>query len=150
MEDPWFKDGLRFKCTNCGKCCKGRNGYVFLSPQDLSTLARRLELSDEEFKKLYTRIVDGQICLIDAPSSDACIFLKENKCSVYESRPIQCAAFPWWLNTIQNPDHWRLAAIDCEGIDHSDAPLISGPEIACECMKYYDNLIEMNSAFDYH
>ena len=22
-QEPWYKDGLRFKCTGCGDCCTG-------------------------------------------------------------------------------------------------------------------------------
>lgn len=149
MNDPWFKDGLRFKCTGCGKCCTGRDGYVFLSPQDIFALAKHFEMSMKEFIDRYTRIVDGQICLLDAPSSDKCVFLKDNRCSAYKVRPVQCKAFPWWLHNLETPESWQSAAEHCEGINHPDAPLVNGSHIALECMVYIDNLVEQNSGFDY-
>jgi uncharacterized protein len=150
MNEPWFKNGLRFKCTGCGKCCTGSDGYVFLSPEDLISLSRHFNLSVQELIDRYTRIVDGQICLLDAPDSDECIFLKDNRCTAYESRPIQCQAFPWWLHNLKSPESWRSAAEHCEGIDHPGAPIIAGPKIAQECMRYVDNLVEQNCAFDYN
>jgi uncharacterized protein len=150
MSDPWFKDGLKFKCTHCGKCCTGSNGFVFLSPRDLLFLSREMKMSVQEFIDSYTRIVDGQICLLDAPNSDRCIFLKDNQCSVYSARPIQCRAFPWWLHTLKSPESWAAAAQECEGINHPDAPLVDSTHIACECMAYVDNLVEENEEFDYN
>lgn len=148
MNQQWFKDGLRFRCTGCGRCCTGSSGYVFLSASDIEKLAAQCQISQEAFLEKYTRIVDGQICLLDAPQSDKCIFLKNKKCEVYLSRPVQCRTFPWWLHHLQNPEHWKSAAAHCEGINHPDAPTHSETEIACECMKYVDNLVEQNSSFE--
>jgi hypothetical protein len=105
-------------------------------------LADHFKLSVSEFSDRYIRLVDGQICLLDSPATNQCIFLKENKCSIYEARPIQCRTFPWWLHNLESPDNWRSAGVNCEGIDHCDAPQISAEEIALECMKYIDNLSE--------
>jgi len=149
MDEPWFKDGLRFKCTGCGKCCTGSSGYVFLSPHDIEVMARHCEISVQEFIDLYTRIIDGQLCLLDAPRTDECIFLRDKQCTVYQARPIQCRTFPWWLHTIKNEEAWQAAAHDCEGINHPDAPIIEGNHIAVECMTYVDNLVEQNSEFDF-
>ena len=148
MSEPWFNDGLRFKCTGCGKCCTGTPGYVFLSPSDLTALLSHFQLPEEEFFKRYIRIVDGQPALIDTPGSDACVFLDKEKCSVYEARPIQCRTFPWWIHTIQTPENWADAAARCEGINHPDAPLVPAEEIATHCTSYLDNLIEQNFEFD--
>jgi hypothetical protein len=106
--------------------------------------------TEEEFKRRYTRIVEGQLCLVDLPGSADCVFLKEKRCSVYESRPVQCRTFPWWLHNLQTPKQWKEAAKDCEGINHPDAPLVSSEQISKECMTYLDNLIEENFSFDYH
>jgi Fe-S-cluster containining protein len=106
------------------------------------------EIEEEEFKRLYTRMVDGQLCLIDRPKTNACVFLKDNRCSVYDARPVQCRTFPWWLHTIQSEKSWKEAGEDCEGINHPDAPLIPGKDIAIQCTTYLDNLIEQNFRFD--
>lgn len=148
MSEPWFKNGLRFKCTGCGECCTGSPGYVFLSERDLTVLALHADLNVEEFSKRYVRIVDGQAALIDSPGSDACVFLEKGKCTVYDARPIQCRTFPWWLHTIRTPKDWKDAGKRCEGINHPDAPLVSAEEIASQCTTYLDNLIEQNFEFD--
>ena len=140
LTDQWYREGLSFHCTGCGKCCLGSDAYVFLSKNDIAKLARHLQIDEEEFLQRYTRIVDGQICLLDAENSDACVFLKEKKCSVYENRPVQCRTFPFWPHNLQNQESWRQAKESCEGIDHPDSKKISENKIACECMIYLDNL----------
>lgn len=144
IEKPWFKEGLRFKCTGCGKCCTGSPGYVYLSKPDLEKLAARFSLSLKEFTKKYTRLVDEQYALLDAPGSHDCIFLKEKKCTVYEERPTQCRTFPWWIYHLRNPKEWEEAGKRCEGINHPEAPLIPSLTIEEQVMTYLDNMIEEN------
>ena len=142
--DPWFKQGLRFGCTGCGKCCTGSPGYVFLSERDLEALSNHFQISSDEFIRKYCRRSEGQLCLIDTPGTDACIFLKNNQCTAYGARPVQCRTFPWWIHNLNTPEDWQEAAKRCEGINHPDAPLVDSDTIGAECMTYLDNLLEQH------
>ena len=31
MSEPWYQDGLQFRCTRCGNCCTGAPGYGGIS-----------------------------------------------------------------------------------------------------------------------
>ncbi len=141
---PWFQKGLRFQCTGCGKCCTGSPGYVFLSPDDIERFSCHLQLPLETFIARYTRRVDDRLALIDAPHSDACIFLKNNQCSAYEARPVQCRTFPWWAQILSSKTAWLEAARGCEGINHPDAPLVPFVQIESQRATYLDNLIEQS------
>ena len=45
-----------------------------------------------------------------------CIFLKENKCSVYKARPIQCRTWPFWSENM-NTKAWNNDVVNfCPGI----------------------------------
>jgi Fe-S-cluster containining protein len=55
--------------------------------------------------------------------------LKENRCTIYTSRPKQCREFPFWNDNISSKEAWEEASIHCEGINHKDAPLLSPAEI---------------------
>ena len=145
---PWFEEGLRFHCTGCGKCCTGAPGYVFLSPKDIETLSLHFQITTDEFTKKYVRQVEDRLSLIDAPGTPDCVFLKDNRCSVYEARPIQCKTFPWWVHQIKDSKSWEEAGKHCEGINHPEAPLIDGVTIGKECLTYLDNLLEQNFSFD--
>ncbi len=141
---PWFEQGLRFKCTGCGKCCTGSPGYVFLSQQDLAQLSHHFNLLPEQFLRKYARLVDGQYALLERPHNYDCVFLENNQCTVYESRPIQCHTFPWWIHHLRKSEDWEEAALRCEGINHPDAPLVPSTHIQEQCMTYLDSLLDQN------
>lgn len=130
LDETWYKDGLHFKCTGCGKCCTGTPGYVWLSEADIKRLAKRLNLSQEAFLKTYTRQIGTDLSLKEDPQNYDCIFLKNKKlCTVYEDRPTQCKTFPFWKNNLKSPKTWEENKTFCEGIDHPNAPLIPFEEI---------------------
>ena len=80
---PWFEDGLRFKCTGCGKCCTGSPGYVFLSQADIERLAAHFSMKEEDFMRQKVRYVDQQYALLDRPGSGDCI--GETQCARNEA-----------------------------------------------------------------
>lgn len=123
-DQPWYKKGLRFHCTQCGKCCIGA-GVVRLTQEDITRLLTHLNLSREAFLKTYTKQLGRQTVLLDHPGKDECIFLKDKTtCSIYKNRPKQCRLFPWWPSNLRSKAAWQNMARECEGIDHPDAPLI--------------------------
>jgi Fe-S-cluster containining protein len=121
-EQPWYADGLRFACTGCGRCCTGGDGYVWVTPAEIFALAERLGVTVNEFGRRYLRRFEGRYALLDGPGG-SCVFLAGKTCSVYEARPAQCRAFPWWPVNLRSPQAWREAATSCEGISEV-APVV--------------------------
>jgi Fe-S-cluster containining protein len=119
--DPWYKDGLRFKCTGCGKCCTGSPGYVWVTEEEIQEMAETLHISVDLFVRRYIRQRDNRYALIEMKAKDYdCVFLKDNKCLVYQARPSQCRTFPWWKENLLSKESWEMAAQRCEGInDHA-------------------------------
>lgn len=122
---PWYKEGLRFKCTECGKCCTGSPGYVWVNEAEIAAMAEFLNISIEAFSRKYLRQKNNRYALIEKKSQGNfdCIFLKDKKCSIYPVRPAQCRKFPWWKENLNSEESWKLAAQECEGIN-DDAPLV--------------------------
>ncbi len=128
-ENPWYQNGLRFKCTGCGKCCTGSPGYVWLSKEEMQAIANHLNITIERFMRTYIRQKEGRYSLIEKPSLNFdCVFLKGTRCSIYEVRPQQCRTYPWWIGNLKSKECWEEAAKICEGITE-DAPLVSLEEI---------------------
>ena len=115
---PWYADGLRFECqADCGRCCTnhGKYAYVYLDGDDLSRLAAVLGISPGEFRERYTTLDDGYVVLVmDTPS---CPFLHGSRCSVYEARPEQCRAFPFWQEHLRSRRSWERTEEFCPGIN---------------------------------
>ncbi len=112
----WYRAGLRFECTQCGKCCTGEPGYVWVETQEAEKIAEFLDISLNEFHVRYTRNVSGRISLIELQNGN-CVFYDPNtcRCRVYPVRPTQCVTFPFWDSNLQSPEAWAETASRCPG-----------------------------------
>jgi len=122
MTAPWYKDGLRFSCTQCGNCCTGAPGYVWVSDDEVTALAARLGVDVAAFRRRYTRVVPGRgRTLIERPDSkrgNACVFWQEGPgCTVYTDRPKQCRTWPFWRPLVADAQSWDEAAAICPGMN---------------------------------
>ena len=116
-KQPWYKDGLQFKCTGCGDCCTGAPGYVWLNKEEINGLAAAAEFTDiEEFERLYVRKVGIRKSLKEYPNGD-CVFFdgETRKCTVYDARPRQCRTWPFWDSNLRTPEDWERTCEDCPG-----------------------------------
>jgi uncharacterized protein len=125
----WYEKGLRFQCTQCGKCCTGSPGYVWVEEKEIEAMAEFLKISTEVFMKRYVRKVGAKYSLREDPRTFDCVFLKGKKCDVYGARPKQCRTYPWWKENLSTPAAWEEASKVCEGIDQRDARLYTLEEI---------------------
>ncbi len=112
----FYHNGLRFQCQECGMCCRLPQGYVEISEEEALILANYLALDSERFLKQYCHADNGQIRLQEKEDK-SCIFLEENRCSVYEVRPLQCQTFPFWPENLKSHYRWKTLKIFCPGID---------------------------------
>src|ERR1700760_4092678 len=77
---PWYADGLKFTCSQCGNCCTGGPGYVWISREEIVRLADFLKLSPERVVERFCRTVDGRLTLKERRTPEGnydCVFLKE-------------------------------------------------------------------------
>lgn len=123
-EKPWYAEGLRFKCTECGQCCTGSPGYVWVSEEEAQEISEHLGISLIEFGRRYLRRVDSRLALLEHPKNYDCVFLQDKKCQIYPVRPKQCRTFPWWTQNLRSEEDWEEAAKRCEGIN-LNAPVVS-------------------------
>src|SRR5262245_5936131 len=92
ISQPWYKDGLRFKCTGCGDCCSGAPGFVWVNGDEIAALAAEVEMTVEAFERKYVRVVGVRKSLKERSKTYDCVFLdaETRKCTVYKARPLQC------------------------------------------------------------
>jgi Fe-S-cluster containining protein len=126
----WIEEkGLQFKCTECGACCTGAPGYVWITKEDIQRLSKHLQIEEKELKEKYCRLVNGKYSLKEDLKTFDCIFLKNNKCSLYNARPKQCRTYPFWNEVIKNKKSWDEEVNFCPGINHKDGKFFSKEEI---------------------
>ena len=113
----WYDDGLHFECTECGKCCGGGPGYVWVNQETIERLAKRMGLSPFLFEQAFVFTVAGNKKSLKDHENGDCIFLDETtrRCRVYEDRPIQCRTWPFWTHNLTSPKAWDHAAKKCAG-----------------------------------
>ena len=113
---PWYNDGLQFECSQCGDCCTGAPGYVWVNGEEIAALAEHLGLPVEEFERKFVRKVGVRKSLIEYGNGD-CVFFdgKARKCTVYEARPKQCRTWPFWDSNIRSPAAWQQTCEVCPG-----------------------------------
>ena len=140
---PWYADGLKFTCSQCGNCCTGGPGFVWISEVEIGRLAEYLGLTRREVVEKYCRKVDGQYSLKEyrnARGEYDCVFLKEERverpatgggagadekvvltrrgCTIYSVRPLQCRTWPFWDGNLASRTAWDRAAQRCHGMNH--------------------------------
>ena len=123
----WWESGIKFTCLpNCGKCCNEPNGIVYLSLKDMTRLAAFQKLSLHDWiKRDCRKTIDGRYVLKSKPENLICIYLDDDlNCNVYDSKPDQCSAFPWWDENLENEKKWNKTKNICPGIEHPDALII--------------------------
>lgn len=79
-------------------------------------MAKSLGISTQEFTKTYCNKTDGFFHLKQESKSDNCLFLKNNRCEVYQSRPMQCKTWPFWPD-VMDAKTWKAEVANfCPGV----------------------------------
>lgn len=118
VSDPaWYAAGLRFQCTQCGDCCTGAPGYVWVNKEEIAALAAEVGEPDlDRFEQAYVRKIGVRRSLVEFPNGD-CVFFdgESRKCTVYGARPRQCRTWPFWDSNLKTPADWERTCAVCPG-----------------------------------
>ncbi len=138
---PEVKDGFSFNCIKCGKCCSEQEGFVFLYDKELPRIAKKLNLSIQEFVTRYVDVINSEYKVMDRnlnptkkkiflkslilkqdENDGSCAFLdtKTNLCKIYGARPNQCKTWPTWHPLMTNAKDLREAKEKCPGFSSKD------------------------------
>ena len=114
------KDTFRFRCTECGQCCKNRED-ILLSPFDLNRMARYLGIEMGQVIQDYCIWYAGQSSMLPVVTmrmqgpEKRCPFLKGKKCGIHAAKPTVCALFPLGRISSENDDHvhYMMQKVNC-------------------------------------
>ncbi len=115
-ELPWYHNGLKFECTQCGDCCTGAPGYVWVNQEEIAAIAELIGMELDAFEHKYVRRVGIRRSLVEFPNGD-CVFFDtdKRKCTVYDARPRQCRTWPFWDSNLTSPEDWQHTCDVCPG-----------------------------------
>lgn len=129
-----LKDRVAFRCRRCGQCCRNIKESVMVESLDAYRIAKYLRDRGQAVQTLsdiyarYTEPVpiteDYPIFVLSTTSpDDACIFLKDGRCSIYPVRPRVCRMYPFsvgpgvkgrdfeWLQCMDKPFHFSGGSV---------------------------------------
>ena len=101
---------IRFRCTLCGACCRNVKETVPVSCQDAFYLTKHLRDQGidiycvDQFLEQYAEPALLDECgffvyfLKSVGEDNACIFLKDSRCSVQEAKPLACRLYPFMVD----------------------------------------------------
>ena len=113
----WYDKGLRFSCIKCGNCCRanGDYAYVYVSQDEVARIMNYLNIPRKEFMKNHCSRLEGRTII--KFKDEVCSLAHDNRCTSYRVRPVQCKAWPFWH---ENLDEWvwheEVASI-CPGVN---------------------------------
>lgn len=139
----------KFECKKCSQCCRSENLIVTITHRDLlriyydlniETIEQLLDLVafyevDLQDKKLLKRLIYPPFIIgnsyyilgLNRDRKGICKFLKDKKCTIYESRPKICKIFPFTF--LKDDDRVeiqinKLAEEICQGINKGPIVII--------------------------
>jgi uncharacterized protein len=111
----WYRDGLRFECTQCGNCCTGPEGVVWVTDEEAAAIAAHLKLDLETFYRDHARHMGVAFSLNETLTEHGhdCEFLDRTTypgkavCGIYSVRPSQCRTWPFWPENLTSKRAWE-------------------------------------------
>lgn len=101
IQEVTLDEQINFRCNCCGDCCRHVKDAVMLDSIDLYNLAKHFNKSVIDVINRYAGIMplneDGYpIFLLNTTGNDdACVFLKNNRCTVQAAKPRTCRLYPF-------------------------------------------------------
>ncbi|MDP7610536.1 MAG: YkgJ family cysteine cluster protein [Candidatus Woesearchaeota archaeon] len=104
---------MKFQCRHCSLCCSDSTMPINLTLGDIYRITSFLKT---EFSKLFW----NHITIFPFPNPEypllydfelglrlPCRFRKNQRCSIYKARPLNCRLFPYWLLSNPNKDGYK-------------------------------------------
>ena len=121
----WYADGVQFTCTQCGNCCAGPPGFVWINDDEISRLAELFGLTPQQAADQFCRDLGGRWSLRERRNLRGeyeCILLRTEQdgrrvCGAYSARPSQCRTFPFWSGNLESKAAWDEIARRCPGMN---------------------------------
>jgi Fe-S-cluster containining protein len=110
----------RFLCTKCGLCCgdtNERKRRILLLEKEANEIADAVSKPISVFAK---RIKGKAPYVYEMKKTDnmhSCVFLQNNLCLIYQTRPLVCRFYPFELRSENNQEYEFSSTKECPGIN---------------------------------
>lgn len=108
---------IRFKCEKCALCCgdtKARVRRILLLEIEAKSISQKTHKSLKDFAEKLDEF-EPYIYMMKKAESGKCIFLKDDLCTIYQTRPLICRFYPFELKE-ENHKHVFAYTDECPAI----------------------------------
>lgn len=126
-----YPKNVCFTCSKCGLCCgdtSAKTRHILLlkadaekiaifTGQNISKFAHKIQNKRPYIYEMHKNVDTGK-----------CIFLEDNKCTIYKYRPLICRFYPCELLTNEKGKHIFKVTLECPGICQQD-PIDTGRKL---------------------
>jgi Fe-S-cluster containining protein len=111
---------MRFRCKKCGICCgdtKEKTRHVLLLSSEAEQIAK---VTMQSISKFAVKIEDRAPYSYEMKKraeDGKCIFLENNRCTIYSLRPLICRFYPFELKMPQSRKYMFFFTEECPGIN---------------------------------
>lgn len=99
-------------CLTCANCCKTMTPTY--TPRDLKRISRHFKMTVTDFKKKWLKQErGGERDWMNRDTPCQFLNLKDNKCSIYAIRPVDCAGFPHLSKRFIDFAHIHKQNVEC-------------------------------------
>lgn len=110
----FFDEGLCFECQQCGACCTGAPGTIYVSGEEIDAIAQYLEITVAAALADFLYPYKNSFSIREDAAGN-CFFYKGG-CTIYTVRPLQCRSFPFWFENVRTRANWQAMSRQCPGI----------------------------------
>jgi Fe-S-cluster containining protein len=115
-----YPQNVRFKCIKCGICCgdtKERMRHILLLDEEATLIASTTKMPISDFAAKSNEKTPYHYEMKKNETDGKCIFLKENRCSIYSKRPLICRFYPFGLVTNKDRRKIFYFTSECIGME---------------------------------
>jgi Fe-S-cluster containining protein len=114
-----YPTAVRFHCTKCGICCgdtKEKTRHILLLKTEAEQIAKT---TMQPIFKFAVKIEGKEPYSYEMKKREngKCVFLENNRCTVYALRPLICRFYPFELKVMHNKKPMFLYTEECPGIN---------------------------------
>ena len=112
-----FPEDACFVCEKCGRCCgdtEDKVRHVLLLKSEAEKISKQTSKGIQEFAQ---EVYGFEPYIYEMKKTEEkCLFLENNRCKIYDIRPIICRFYPFELKNIGNDKYSFLFTTKCKGI----------------------------------
>jgi Fe-S-cluster containining protein len=120
-----YPTAVHFQCTKCGICCgdtKQKTRHILLLKTETEQIATATSQPTSQFTTKIKKKAPYSYEM-KKTKDGKCIFLKNNRCTIYAARPLICRFYPFELKITHSGKHTFLYTTECPGINKG--PILS-------------------------